>query len=280
MGFTPGPMAVWRAGLASGARMLRSEPILGLKRVVLPVSYWRAVEFGFAVESLTGLPRGARVLDLGSPKDLAILCARRFGFEMTSTDIMEKEIEISRRSARAQGVAGHGAGRVHSEEQDGRALTFPADAFDAAFSISVLEHIPAEGDSAAMRELLRVVRPGGRVIVTVPYAKKHRESFVHGRVYEREKVGSAPVFFERHYDAATLASRLLGQPGSRLQCLEIWGEGAVRVERLLGRLGKLRDVVSPLEALLAAASLRRVDSGSSGHPMAAFFVVTKQAGRA
>ncbi len=47
------------------------------------------------------------------------------------------------------------------------ALPFPAASFDAAISSHVLEHIP--DDRAAMRELARVLRPGGWAVVMVPY---------------------------------------------------------------------------------------------------------------
>lgn len=255
--------------------MAPTEPILGLKRLALPVSYWRAVEFGFALRMLADLPPGSRLLDLGSPKDLALLFARRYGFEVTSTDIMPAEVDLSRRSANAQGIEGSGAGRVRAEVQDGRKLNFADASFDAAFSISVLEHIPGSGDTEAMRELLRVVRPGGRVLATVPYADAHRDTFVQGTVYERESVAGEPVFFERHYDASSLSLRLLNQPRTEIAALETWGEGRIRVERMLTRLGRLRDVLSPVEALLAAVSLRRIDAGANGHRMAAFFVLTK-----
>ncbi len=255
--------------------MAAAEPLLGLKRVVLPVSYWRAVEFGFAARTLARLPRGARVLDVGSPKELALFCAERFGVEVTATDILQEEIDFARRIARAQGLSGRAPGYVHAEIQDGRALTFADGAFDSAFSISVLEHIPDAGDTEAMRELLRVVRPGGRVVVTVPYAEQYREIFVSGPVFERRPAGNEPIFFERHYDAAALTARLTGLPDAALEALELWGERWMRVEALLDRLGRLRNAFAPLEGPLAAASLRSLRPGERGHPMAAFFVLKK-----
>jgi SAM-dependent methyltransferase len=268
-------MAFWRSGLTSGIRMAVAEPVLGLKRLVLPVSYWRAVEFSFAVRALARLPRGARVLDVGSPKELALFCAERFGVEVTATDILQEEIDFTRRIARAQALSGCGPGLVHAEVQDGRALMFADGTFDSAFSISVLEHIPHAGDTEAMRELLRVVRPGGRVVVTVPYAEQYHEVFVSGPVFERRPAGNEPVFFERHYDAVAL-TRLTGLPDARLETLELWGERWMRVEALLERLGRLRNLLAPLEGPLAAASLRCLRPGESGRPMAAFFVLEKR----
>jgi SAM-dependent methyltransferase len=257
-----------------GLRTLRSEPVLGLKRLALPVSYWRSREFAYVWRWLEG-PAGARILDLGSPKDLAAMLARHRGYEVVATDILPEAIFLSQRYARAQRLDGCGPGRVHSEVQDGRAMTFPDAFFDAAYSVSVLEHIPGDGDTAAIRELIRVVRPGGVLVITVPFDRTYRETFVDGPVYERTPIGGEAVFFERHYDRASLASRLLKMEGVELVDLQFWGEGAVRVEALLDRLGPFRLPLSPLEALLATASLRQVDPEGEGHPMAASFTLRR-----
>jgi SAM-dependent methyltransferase len=270
------PLDVWAAGMGVALRTLRREPVLGLKRLALPVSYWRSAEFGYVWRQLTA-PDGARVLDVGSPKDLAAMLARRRGYEMVATDILPDAVDSSRRYARAQGLDGRGAGRVHSEAQDGRALTYPDASFDAAFSVSVLEHIPDDGDSIALRELLRVVRPGGLVIVTVPYDRRYRETFVAGPVYERAPVAAEPVFFERHYDANTLLARLHPSDLCEVMDVSLWGEGAIRMEALLDRLGPLRLPLSPLEAFFSTALLRRVDGVQGGHPMAAFLTLRRWA---
>ncbi len=76
-----------------------------------------------------------------------------------------------------------------------------------------------------MAELLRVVKPGGLVVVTTPYDTAYRETFVETAVYERAQHGSEPVFFERHYDDGALAERLLGFPEAGLLVhQEFWGE--------------------------------------------------------
>jgi len=271
---TAKPLDIWAAGVGVGLRTLRREPMLGLKRLALPVSYWRSAEFAYACRQLR-LPPGARVFDLGSPKDLAALLARQRGYEVVATDILPEAIDESRRYALAQGIDGRGPGRVHSELQDGRALTYPDASFDAAFSVSVLEHIPDGGDSQAIRELLRIVRPGGRVVVTVPFDRSYRETFVDGPVYERSPVGSEKVFFERHYDRTALASRLFAPGVAEVVDLGFWGEGAIRGEKLLDRLGPLRAPLSPLEAFFSSALLGPVDPDDGGHPMAAFFTLRR-----
>lgn len=266
--------AIWAAGLRSGLATLRKEPRLAVKRLALPVSYWRTAEFAYAWKRLS-LPRGARVLDLGSPKDLAIFLARHRGFQVTATDILPDAVALGRRYAIAQGLDGAGPGRVLSEVQDGRALSYPDDSFDAVYSVSVLEHIPDRGDTAAIRELVRVVKPGGPVVVTVPYDDRYRETYVQHDVYERARVGDEAVFFERHYDNAALTERLIDPSGATLVDLEIWGEGRVRMERILHRLGPAGLLLSPLEPALSLAFLQRVEQNDGRRPMAAFLSFRK-----
>jgi SAM-dependent methyltransferase len=268
-------LGIWAAGIIVGLRTLRKEPVLGLRRVVLPVSYWRAAEFAYVWSQLRQSP-GSRILDVGSPKDLAAMLARHRGCEVVATDILPEAIRLSQRYASAQGLEGRGPGRVHSEVQDGRALPYADCSFDAAYSVSVLEHIPDDGDSLAIRELIRVVRPGGLVVVTVPFDRRYRETFVKGPVYERRPLASEPIFFERHYDRDALTTRLLASGAAELVECRFWGEGVVRMERILRRLGPLRLLMFPVEAWLSAALLRELDLDGRDQPMAAFFTLQRR----
>ena len=264
------------AGLSLGLTTLPREPKLGLKRLGYPVGYWRCPEFAYVWDTL-GQEATQRILDLGSPKDLAIFLARHRQQEVVATDIMSRPTTISRRYAEAGKLAGEGPGHVRSEQQDGRALSYEDNSFDAAYSVSVLEHIPDTGDTAAMRELLRVVKPGGIVVVTVPFAKKRYDEFHDGDVYERRSQNGEPVFFQRHYDDEDLRERLINLPGAELVDLRFWGERMVHVENLITKAGPFRLALCPLEWPLSMLFLREVNGSSTHRPMAAFFTVRKRA---
>jgi len=59
-------------------------------------------------------------------------------------------------------------GRLHCRptEQDGRRLPFDDDSLDVVVSIEVIEHI--EDSFAFFRELARITKPGGKIVVTTP----------------------------------------------------------------------------------------------------------------
>jgi len=59
-------------------------------------------------------------------------------------------------------------------------LTYPDSSFDVVLSSDTLEHIP--DFSAALRETLRVLRPGGRHIFTVPVVTSRPKTFARAEI--------------------------------------------------------------------------------------------------
>ena len=162
------------------------------------------------------------------------------------------------------------------EIQDGRRLSYADNSFDAVFSVSVVEHIPERGDSDAMRELVRVVKPGGLVVITTPFDTTYRETFVDGDVYERASSGAAPVFFERHHDWQTLHDRLIVPSGAKATDIQLWGERpGISMEHFLGRHPKIRVLLSPFEVAFAARFLTPTTKDGSAPPKAVFFTLRK-----
>ena len=80
-------------------------------------------------------------------------------------------------------------------------LPFPDDSFSKIVAAEVLEHIP--DDMAAMRELLRVLKPGGRLAVTVPSWLPERICWALSEDYH-----TAPGGHVRIYTRAELEAKL------------------------------------------------------------------------
>jgi SAM-dependent methyltransferase len=193
-------------------------------RVVIPLDPSRYLELPWAIERLGARP-GERVLDLASPKLLAVALVRR-GVRVTSVDQLEREIETWR--ALAGDVNG-----LELQVADGRALPFEDESFDHAYSISVLEHIEEPGDAEALRELARVVRPAGRVLVTLPHAQTFREDWRDAPVYANQPTRGRS-FFQRWYDPLRIDALVAAAPALELVSREVvrmqpnWNDAYVR----------------------------------------------------
>jgi SAM-dependent methyltransferase len=195
----------WRLG----TRYLRRHGWLreAVVRLVIPLDPSRYLELPDVIRELDAVP-GERVLDLASPKLAAVALADR-GIDVTSVDLLEREVETWRK------LAGDRAG-LRFLRGDGRSLPFGAASFDHCYSVSVLEHIPGGGDELALAELARVVRPGGRVVLTLPYAESYREDWRDASVYGGGEGDGHRHFFERWYDPAGIERLLSAAPGLRL----------------------------------------------------------------
>jgi SAM-dependent methyltransferase len=100
---------------------------------------------------------GSRLLEAGCGTGKYCVALEARGYRMTGVDYARQGIAVMRGIAPAIPVA---VGSVLE-------MPFGDGEFDGALSIGVVEHFP-EGPDAALAELARVVRPGGRVFLTVP----------------------------------------------------------------------------------------------------------------
>jgi SAM-dependent methyltransferase len=115
-----------------------------------------------------GLRAGDRLLDLGCGAGRHAFEALRRGARVTAFDYDEGELKDVAAVARAMADAGElpAAARSATTRGDATRLPFPDASFDRIIAAEVLEHIDEDG--AAIRELVRVLRPGGTIAATVP----------------------------------------------------------------------------------------------------------------
>jgi SAM-dependent methyltransferase len=106
------------------------------------------------------LRAGDRLIDVGAGAGGAALIAAARGVDVLTVDASPQM--VSRIVARANGAPGN-AGRLQAEIMDGMALGLPDGSFDAA--ISVFGVILFPDADLGMREIARVLRPGGRAAV-------------------------------------------------------------------------------------------------------------------
>jgi SAM-dependent methyltransferase len=128
-----------------------------------------------------GVPPRARVLDAGCGSGRNMVELARTG-EVTGVELSGTSVAIAR-------------GRAVGEVVEGSLMEMPfaPDSFDLAVCLDVIEHLP--DDRGALRELRRVVAPGGALLVTVPAYQwlwsGHDEINHHHRRYNRDTLLAA-----------------------------------------------------------------------------------------
>ena len=121
--------------------------------VFTPQSSARLID---AFVKLTGLPRGARVIDLGCGSGTFTALLARAGFDCVGLDISAKLVAVGRRKhPQIEFVAG-----------DIERLPFPAASFDGALLSGVVHHFPDPSPCAA--ETFRLLRARGRFLAFDP----------------------------------------------------------------------------------------------------------------
>lgn len=121
----------------------------------------RMLEYSFAMQAMAANTAGRRILDVGSGMTPWPYWMAAAGGQITAVDLIAEEVRAMQRHGRD--TYGHA---VRHLVGDGRALAFESEQFDAVSCISVIEHMPRCDVGPALAELLRVCRPGGRMVLT------------------------------------------------------------------------------------------------------------------
>jgi SAM-dependent methyltransferase len=115
-----------------------------------------------------GLRAGDRLLDLGCGFGRHAFEGRRRGAQVVACDLALPELKdvagMLEAIEDAESLPAGGSGTAVNG--DATALPFADSSFDRIIASEVLEHVPDDG--VALRELARVLRPGGTLAVTVP----------------------------------------------------------------------------------------------------------------
>jgi SAM-dependent methyltransferase len=129
--------------------------------------------------------RGVRLLEVGCGVGTDLVRFAKGGALVTGIDLTEQAIELCRRNLAANGVAGDV--RVMNGEQ----MTFADNTYDVVYAHGVLQYTP--NPNAMIRELHRVLRPGGSSIVMV-YNRYSWLNFMSKVMHVDLEHDDAPVF--------------------------------------------------------------------------------------
>lgn len=115
-----------------------------------------------------GLGAGMKFLDVAAGTGALSIPAARLGAEVLSTDLSPRMLEQLAARARAEGL------EVETRVMNGACLELEDDSFDVAgsqFGVMLFPDMPR-----GVREMARVVKPGGRVLMTV-FSSPHKVDF-------------------------------------------------------------------------------------------------------
>jgi len=234
-------------GRTLGIKMLLQGHHIGAQLVSRPVASFRYFEFPFVRFALEEFARdsaddtgggrrggngwGSRgssdlhCLDVGSPF-LFSLFARSVGLAST-VDIVNPDhgdVQLALLAARVLGL--HGV-ETHTTTIQSFGAQAKAGAYDAIWSISVVEHVPGEdGDVEAVRAMWRLLKPGGLLVLTVPVARRFT---IQRSGTDAYGLGLAPdeeglYFFQRLYDLSALHERIVDTVEVRPMHMRWFGE--------------------------------------------------------
>jgi len=143
---------------------LDKEVLENHKRYLERLDFYR--NFGYDLEKERdfildkSLPISGEILEIGTGKGHFALSLARRGYNFVSIDISREEQESARLNLQYFGLEK----QVIFKIEDAEHLGFPDQSFDTIFSINVFHHL--ENPLAVLDEIVRLLRPGGEVVLS------------------------------------------------------------------------------------------------------------------
>lgn len=206
--------------VALGIRALRrGDPRLAFDLIVNPMDSFRYFELQFVRDAAADLAATQRYLDVSSPRLVPLMILdERPGLIADLINPIADDLADTARLAAALGLADRA--RLQAVLLEDAELA--AGTYDLVTCISVLEHIP--DDAPAVAKMWELLRPGGRLVLTVPCARAACEEYTNIDEYGLfDGAEDGFVYWQRYYDERTLADRVWSVTG-RPARTAIYGE--------------------------------------------------------
>jgi SAM-dependent methyltransferase len=227
--------------------------------------------------AIAAVPRGARFLDVGCGTARWVRRYGELGFSAVGVDATIGMLKIARaHQTRAPLVTGLA-----------QSLPFPDAVFDCLSDITVVQHIPYELQSKALQEMVRVIKPGGRMILMEVISRKDLHIGNDSHVFPREPqdwisgveycgasliawFGQEFLFADRLY--VRLAQTLFGRKGNLVKQVQSTSHySASRKSSVVHRVyWQLRHITAPFSVWAEPAVAKLSPASLATHGMFVF----------
>ncbi len=207
-------------GRRIGWRLLAAGSKAGLDYLIAPVKNIRYFELPFALQNLPA--DSGNWLDVSSPSLFSLYVAK--GNPHSRVRVMNpdlNDVQLTLHVASNLGLTNVSGARAGVDS-----LARGKDSFDCIWSISVVEHIAGPyDDTSAIQWMFDALKPGGRLIITVPVDRQSWDEYRDVDYYGTQPyVPGKGFFFQRFYDERTLYQRLIRPLGVEPSRLAWFGE--------------------------------------------------------
>jgi SAM-dependent methyltransferase len=168
------------------------------------------------------LPKDGILLEAGSGLSAVVITLRRMGYRILGLDYAAQALHISHQYDPALPLM---VGDVH-------ALPYGENSLDGYLSFGVFEHFE-HGMLPALRESYRVLKPGGVLVLTIPYPNVVHRFVAWRRSRTQQSLLTDDEFFESTYTREVLCEQVQAAGYTLVEVLPtshaytLWGLGGV-----------------------------------------------------
>lgn len=217
-----------------------------------PANYTRILENELTEKALA-LIKEDRILDIGSPKWLSfkLLCCGYRKLHISDVDdYFLKDFQVYKKINPA----------IELDVFNAESIPYDDNFFNKIFSISVLEHIPNDGDIKVLKEIKRVLVSGGVAVIAIPSSTAYVEEWIENKTFYWNAIQNANgrFFYQKRYDENTIVERF-SMDGLTISSIEYIAEKPIR-EPYFSENGMLMHNAYMVEDMPIARFIKLIDN--------------------
>ncbi len=177
---------------------------------------------------------GMKVLDFGSGDSFFPIYLASKGMHVHSVDLSSSQLPMMEQ------VVTHSKYGVLINKKlkyifcDKSELPIENDSFDRVFTISTLEHIKENGDTKIVEELSRILKPGGKMFISVEFHQDFMEIIVPPKYKKKKSNKTGSYIWEnlvRYYNKKALFERIISPSGLNLEEMIFFGSPKINIRK-------------------------------------------------